>query len=644
MRTQSRIGPRFGGAGGERAGAARRLDPGLVGAAVLLLIGSYAALSVDVVRTGFGVKGDEGTYVAMALSAAYDGDLVYEARDIERFYETYDSGPEGIFLKRGSHARYRLDDAFPFVRRETRPDTRADRLYFGKAYVYPVAAAPFVRLAGLNGLLLFHVLLLSGVLLLGYRFVAARSPRRLAAGYVLGFFGVSIVPLYAVSLSPEIFNVACVFTAYFLWFHKEAAPPPATRLGRWARSPWSDFAAAALLGMATYSKPSHLLLILPPVAVALARRRFGKGLAAAAVFGGVVTAGFAINAAITGEFNYQGGDRKTFYGRFPFETPADRFDALGIGMTTNEIVVEEPLGPAAFLKLLGTNLGYFLVGRHFGFVPFFFPGVVAVALFLRRSSPRRRWQWAVLGAAALSAVALVVYMPYTWSGGGGPSGNRYFLSIYPVLLFVTPPLATIAPAVTAWLGGALFTAHILINPFASAKRPHLSVERGALRALPIEMTMVTDLPIMIDPRRSHVPYGSDPLLHLYFLDHNAHLPDAPGIWIAGRARSELIVRSYDRLSEMRVFLSTPVANTVTVELGGASRTARLAGQRPQELVFSEPEGVYSRRSWAYLLAVRTEDGFVPRLLNPDSGDSRHLGVAVTLEAGTAGDGTVARGR
>lgn len=637
-----RAGSWLGGDRG-RAGASRRLDPGLVGAAMLLLIGSYAALSVDVVRTGFGVKGDEGTYVAMALSAAYDGDLVYEARDVERFYETYDSGPEGIFLKRGSRARYRLDDAFPFVRRETRPDTRADRLYFGKAYIYPVAAAPFVRLAGLNGLLLFHVLLLSGVLLLGYRFVAARSPRRLAAGYVLGFFGVSIVPLYAVSLSPEIFNVACVFTAYFLWFYKEVAPPPATRLGRWTRGPWSDLAAAALLGAATYSKPSHLLLILPPVAVALARRRFGRGLAAAVVFGCVVTAGFAINAAVTGEFNYQGGDRKTFYGRFPFETPADRFDTLGIGMTTNEIVVEESLGPAAFLQLLGTNLGYFLVGRHFGFAPFFFPGVVAAAMFLRRSAPRRRWQWAVLGAAALSAVALVVYMPYTWSGGGGPPGNRYFLSIYPVLLFVTPPLATIAPVVTSWLGGALFTAHILVNPFVSMKQPHLNVERGALRALPVEMTMVTDLPIMLDARRSHVPYGSDPPLRLYFLDYNAY-PDAPRIWIAGRARSELIVRSYDRLSELRVVLSTPVANTVTVELGGARRTARIAGQQSQELVFPEPEGVYSRRSWAYLLAVRTEDGFVPRLLSPDSRDGRHLGVAVALEARTAGGGAVARGR
>ena len=33
------------------------------------------ARSVDVPRTGYGIKSDEATYVAMALSVAYDGDL-----------------------------------------------------------------------------------------------------------------------------------------------------------------------------------------------------------------------------------------------------------------------------------------------------------------------------------------------------------------------------------------------------------------------------------------------------------------------------------------------------------------------------------------------------------------------------------------
>ena len=74
----------------------------------------------------------------MALSIAYDGDLTFQRRDLTRFWQLYQSGPEGIFLKRGKGPE--------------------DRLYFGKSFIYPLVAAPFVRLAGLNGLLLLNVL------------------------------------------------------------------------------------------------------------------------------------------------------------------------------------------------------------------------------------------------------------------------------------------------------------------------------------------------------------------------------------------------------------------------------------------------------------------------------------------------------
>ena len=40
-------------------GTARGVDPGGLAAVVVLVVGAHAALSVDVVRTGFGIKGDE---------------------------------------------------------------------------------------------------------------------------------------------------------------------------------------------------------------------------------------------------------------------------------------------------------------------------------------------------------------------------------------------------------------------------------------------------------------------------------------------------------------------------------------------------------------------------------------------------------
>src|SRR5436305_1338071 len=132
---------------------------------VLFVVAAAWALTADPIHVGPGIageiKGDDAVYVAAALSAAFDGNLSFERRDLERFEGLYHKGPEGIFLKRGKTLRVRADAAFPFVHIEKRPDPRTDRLYFGKALIYPVVAAPFVRAFGLNGLLLLNVVLIA---------------------------------------------------------------------------------------------------------------------------------------------------------------------------------------------------------------------------------------------------------------------------------------------------------------------------------------------------------------------------------------------------------------------------------------------------------------------------------------------------
>jgi hypothetical protein len=129
-------------------------------AAMLLVAALAAAVSVDVVHAGYGVKGDEATYVGIALSAAYDGNLSYERRDLERFTGLYEQGPEGIFLKRGKRVSLVFGGGAPYVHFVRSPEVRQDRAYFSKAMLYSIAVAPFVRLFGMNGFLIFHVLLM----------------------------------------------------------------------------------------------------------------------------------------------------------------------------------------------------------------------------------------------------------------------------------------------------------------------------------------------------------------------------------------------------------------------------------------------------------------------------------------------------
>lgn len=610
-------------------------------AAVLLIVSLAAAISVDVVKTGGGIKGDEATYVSMALSIAFDHDLTYQRRDLERFFGLYRWGPDGVFLKRGKQWHVRVDGSWPFLHASRTPDSNADRLYFGKALLYAVAAAPFARVLGLNGLLVFNVLLLFGVCVCGYCFLAARARPGPALAFTLAFVGATVVPVYGVFLTSDLFNFALVFFAYFLWLYKEVTRPAGES------SAWTDIAAAAFLGMATFSKPTNALLIAPLVLMLWWRRRVLAGLAVGAVFAVTVAGLFGINALSSGEFNYQGGDRRTFYTSFPFDSPEHTWDRLAqtpqsVAMTTNESDADNVLDPSEFLNRFSLNLKYFLVGRHFGFIPYFFPGFVAIVLWL--GSRRRSDVWRVLTFLALGAstVGLLVLLPYTWSGGGGPPGNRYFLNFYPVVFFLVPPMVSMWPAILAWAGGALFTAQMVVNPFVVAKVPDRASQRGAVRRLPVELTMANDLPVALDVSRAHVVYEREPVVLLYFLDERAYIPDAIAVepkvvWVSGSGRSDIVLRTEGPLDHLKMTAESPVHTIFTVSAGGpVSRIPIVPGQVAS---FDVPaSGVRGLKSYAYLLSVQSSEGFTEHLRVPSSNDTRNLGVMIRFTAVLAAPG------
>jgi hypothetical protein len=622
------------------AEAAPSHAPALVAGAVLLAVALAAALSVDVVKTGYGAKADEATYVMMALSVAYDHDLAYERRDLERYVGMYHAGPEGVFLKRGKQLRVRVDGRPPFLHRVKTVDPRSDRLYFGKSLVYAVVAAPFVRALGLNGLLVLNVVLIAIACAAGYAFLATRSPSGAAFLFTTAFMFATCVPVYLVFLMPEILHFALVFVAYFAWRYKDAV-----RGGRRGAlmHPATDYLAAILLGIATYSKPSHALLVAPIVAALALRRRWAGavGVGAAAVV--AAAALFAVNAAVTGEFNFQGGDRKSFVSS-PEPGPHFPLDAFGMAawyqhgteMSTNDSDAGNVLTDAG--NRFAHNLEYFLVGRHFGFVPYFFPGTIAILLWLlspSRADPKRLLTFL---AVAGTVVVLLVFFPYSWSGGGGPPGNRYFMSIYPALFFLTPPGIPVAPGLIAWIGGALFTAKMLINPFYAAKNPQLMAERGFVRRLPVELTMANDLPVMLDSARAHIWFSD---VMLYFLDEHAHTPEVvdaagdKGIWVGGDGRADILMRCEWPIGHLRVTAESPIRTTFIMSAGAAESRIALTPGTPA--TFDVPAaGVRGLNSYAYLVSAQSTEAFTPALANPTSTDYRNLGVLIRFTAVPAG--------
>jgi hypothetical protein len=580
----------------------------------------------------------------MALSLAYDGDLAYQRRDLERFWGLYKAGPEGIFLKSGKRLRIWVDGAAPFVHFDnSQPDTRPDRAYFSKAMIYSVAAAPFVRLFGMNGFLVFQVLLLFAALACGYVFLSAHSAPGPALAYTLAFALASAVPVYVVFLTPEIFNFALVFIAYFFWAYKETGAARHRILS--GRS--SDYVAAILLGVATYSKPLMTApLVLPLVLTPWWRRHWWHGLVTGAVSVAAAAVLFGANALITGEFNYQGGDRRTFYSApfdpsrardprkgFLFDTPDGIWGVRGEANNTDELGAQDSLKPSEIVRLLRLNAVYFPFGRHFGLVPYFFPGVVAVLAWLATRHRRDDWRLLNMLGIVVATLVLLVIFPYTWSGGGGPPGNRYYMSIYPAYFFLMPPLATAIPALAAWIGGAMFTAKMLVNPFASAKSPWEIAERGFARRLPVEMIMARDLPVMLDPRtRGRIVYGENPFVLLYFMDEHATPPEPEGMWVAGDGRADIIVRSEHALDHLTVTAASPIHTTFIVSAGAAATTKDLQPGVPVtfDVPVSGVVGVY--QTHYYLLSARSTGGFTPRLIDPSSADARNLGVQMKFHA------------
>ena len=605
--------------------------PGLIAAALFLCVYGALALTVDFPHAAFGFKSDEATYYMMAYSLTEDGDLAYTKADLERVWREFPSGPTGVFLKKGSTIK-------------GAPDPDPNRLYYGKSFIYPLFAAPFVKVFGTNGFLVLHALLLPLVIFCGSMFLHARAGAVVSALIATGFVMASVVPVYFVWLMPEVFNFSLVFLAYFCWLYKEVASPDRSpsRM-RWLLTPRSDVVAALLLGIATFSKVTNALLFAPLLVWWLWKRR--RFLAATAVFALIAGGLFAINMAISGEWNYQGGVRDTYVVEFPFQNPTATGD---VGLSKSREVAGE-LGmlkriifnPRTFTSNLTHNLEYFFIGRHTGLVGYFFPAVFTMGAFLL--APRRRpgWQWLVLASGLLQGLIFIVATPYTWSGGG--VGNRYFFSGYGVMLFALPPVESIAAGFAEWAIGALFVAPMVLNPFVASFRPAENAKSGPLRIFPVELTLVNDLPVNNDPEHHRIWFGDtgqgDPGFLIYFLDDNTYGRETDkSFWTRGGKRAEFIFKT-DRPIRRATFTLTagPRATDVRLTIAGRKEDMHLNAGETRDITFAMPAGVpYEKevQALAWVVTVKSSSGFTPIFFDPKSTDSRYLGVRVkpVLEA------------
>jgi len=608
--------------------------------AALVVGGLYGSLALSVDLRTVGLQSDEATYYLMAHSLAADGDLEYREADLVRAYRDFETGPSGVFLKRGTDVRgIRPSVVPPFIAVVGSPDPVAERLYFGKSFAYPLFAAPFVALFGTTGFLLFNALLLATAFLAVYLFTSARSGVTIGLLWASTFVFASVVPVYAVWMAPELFNWSLGVVAFFLWLYKYVAQHEPSPRAAWLRRPWTDAVAAALLGLLTFSKVTNALLLLPMLGWLLWTRAWRQAAIVSVAFAASTALWFGANIAVSGDWNYQGGgERATCYGSYPFQTPGADLEVCDERGRTDALT-GQIFDPKVFWTNLGHNLVYFVVGRNSGLVAYFFPTLFAAGALVLGRRRRESWQWFVLGGVVLQALLFIVSQPYTYFGGGGTVGNRYFMGGYGPVAFLLPMLGSASWLAMPWLVGCLFMAKLVISPIQTTVQPGLHAKSGPFRWLPVELTNVNDLPLNNEIDRVRIWYGDsgngDPGFQLYYLDDNTYSQEADGLsfWTRGESRAELLFKT-DHLRYRSVeftLTAGAVPTDVTVRFGGRRRAVSLQA-RQSALIQLPLEGGFPYKkhglpSWTWVLEVSSSAGFVPAV-SEGSHDTRFLGVRV----------------
>jgi hypothetical protein len=202
-----------------------------------------------------------------------------------------------------------------------------------------------------------------------------------------------------------------------------------------------------------------------------------------------------------------------------------------------------------------------------------------------------------------------------------------------VFLFLLPPIESAALTLVPWIVGGLFSAPLVLNPFYTSFNPADHPKHGPLRLLPVELTLVNDLPINTRQERVRVWVGTQRRFQVYFLDDNAYSrEEGVFFWTRGTSKAEFLVKTVEPVSGLDLQLvAGAVPANVTVRWGWW--TARVAMTPGQSRTVTVPldEGFPYQGTRVWRVSVACDSGFVPALLDPGSGDRRYLGVRVTPE-------------
>lgn len=424
--------------------------------------------------------GDEGTYLAMAESLAVDGDLAFDDRDLGRLQEADSPARATVILQRTSIG-----------------------VTYSKPALYAVLSAPFYRLFGELGLVIFNALSLALALRVAWAYLRRLGGGERALLTLVTFVGASVMLPYVVWKMSDLFQACLALTGLALCLAPDRGrlPESAGRWDRFLEAQWASWVGGLLLGGLVAARYPNLLVAGAPVAVLAIGRRWRRVLAVcvAAAVGFLLASGLglglagtanpykAVRASFTPETGYPAGRHA--------EAALQEFEERP---KTQSMTWRPNLQPVVSLY----STGYFLIGRHTGLL-IYFPALLTLLIHVLRR-PDRSGIILILAAVAI-ALFYLVWQPRNYFGGSSFLGNRYFLSAFPLLLMALPSLPRKRTMAVSWIVAAVVFCSALTSlarvrgmPPSSQSHAHA----GLFRWLPYESTAA-----LVDGRRDRYWLG-----------------------------------------------------------------------------------------------------------------------------------------
>jgi hypothetical protein len=360
------------------------------------------------------------------------------------------------------------------------------------------------------------------------------------------------------------------------------------------------------------------------------QKRFKRVVIVGLVATAVIVGLFAITHVTTGDWNYMGGDRRTFHGPYPYQYADQPFHSIGTPMVTD---VSEYQNRFPRLDLLAADLAaYVWVGRNGGVLIYMLPMVLAALAWL--VSRNRRWispYSLLIAATAANAFAYMTVIQANWIGGGGTIGSRYFMGLYYAPFFAIPAGVGLLAPIAAWAVWALFLSQIVLNPWVASQNPGMHTKAFPFSLLPPEMGMLNDLPFNTNPYARRQMMRENDIFDLYFLNDATYLKEegVPGFWVKSRSRAELVLRADEPVEALVLELTNgPVANRVRSSIDGQTETVSLTADGHATVRLAPTTRFKFGNAWVYRFFVDSFGGGVPMMHSDTNEDYRRLGVFV----------------